>query len=74
MINNELRVVKGSFKDNIIVTNDGNEVECVAYKPIRIEIDNHEGYFHLKWSTSLDCWIIFQAVIVNHDEFEKIVG
>lgn len=58
------KTVQGIFKDNKITTISGEIVECITYGSVRKEIENKEGYLHLKWSEPLQCWVLFQYILL----------
>ena len=61
-IMDEPRVIFGYFKDNELTDyNTGEIISCATYLPIRKEIQDKEGFFHLKKNEWGD-WIIFQYV------------
>lgn len=58
-----LHTVYGTFKDNIIYADDGDEIECITYGSVRKEINEQEGFFILRWSNDIDKWIVFNYII-----------
>jgi len=66
MLKNEpLKVVKGVFNNNEIVTDDGEIIPCVTYGIVYEKIKGKSGFFHLKKFGRIKDWTIFQYVLID---------
>lgn len=57
--------VFGIFKDNKIITPDGEVIECVTYGRVREQIDEREGFYHLIKYVDRPIWCIYQFILTT---------
>ena len=65
MNKNEINTVFGTFIGNKIYSDDGSIINCITYGINRKVIDDKNGFFNLRWSESIDEWVIFQYVLTE---------
>lgn len=61
---NSKKVVFGIFKDNEIISPDGEITPCVTYKSVREKIELREGFYHLTKYDGIKVWTIFQYILL----------
>ena len=65
MDKNEIHIVFGTFIGNKIYSDNGSIINCITYGINRKVIDDKTGFFNLRWSESVDEWIVFQYVLTE---------
>lgn len=60
---NNIETLHGIFKDNIITTDNGEELGCISYGSLRNAMENKLAFFALRWSDDVNNWIVFQYVL-----------
>jgi hypothetical protein len=65
MSEQKVLTVAGRFSKGIITDNTGNKIECMTYQKDKAPMESKEGYFNLRWSIPLECWVLFQYVLIE---------
>jgi len=65
-----MKVVKGIYKQNNIITEQGKNISCVTYGSISTEITGKLAYLHL---ATIDGYknVIYQYVLIDEDVSEE---
>ena len=55
----------GEYKDNCIITDEGDEYFVVSYHSLNQIIWGKRGYFNIIYNSNIECWVIFQYCLVD---------